>query len=99
MNVTVLSDGSWGTALSMLLCQNGHNVTMWGPFPEYLDKMTASRENTQFLPGFKLHKNLHLEKDMRTAVADSELILLASPTQYTRLVLEQFKEFHNKDKH
>ena len=83
----------------MLLCQNGHNVTMWGPFPEYLDKMTASRENTRFLPGFKLHKNLRIEKDMRTAVADSELILLASPTQYTRQVLEQFKESHNKDQH
>jgi len=99
MNVTVLSDGSWGTALSMLLCQNGHNVTMWGPFPEYLDEMAASRENTRFLPGFKLHKNLRIEKDMKKAVADSELILLASPTQYTRLILEQFKEFHNKDQH
>ena len=99
MNVTVLSDGSWGTALSMLLCQNGHNVTMWGPFPEYLDKMGTSRENTRFLPGFKLHENLRIEKDMKKAVADSELILLASPTQYTRLILEQFKEFHNKDRH
>ncbi len=99
MNVTVLSDGSWGTALSMLLCQNGHNVTMWGPFPGYLDEMAVSRENTKFLPGFKLHENLRIEKDMRTAVADSELILLASPTQYTRSVLEQFKEFHNKDQH
>ena len=99
MNVTVLSDGSWGTALSMLLCKNGHNVTMWGPFPEYLDKMAADRENTQFLPGFKLHENLRIEKDMQTAVSNSELILLASPTQYTRMVLEQFKEFHNKDQH
>ena len=99
MNITVLSDGSWGTALSMLLCQNGHNVTMWGPFPEYLDEMAAGRENTKFLPGFKLHENLRIEKDMRTAVADSELILLASPTQYTRSVLEQFNEFHDKDRH
>ena len=99
MKIAVLSDGSWGTALSMLLCQNGHNVTMWGPFPEYLDKMAASRENSKFLPGFKLHDNLIIEKDMRKAVADSELILLASPTQYTRQVLEQFKEFHNKNQH
>jgi glycerol-3-phosphate dehydrogenase (NAD(P)+) len=99
MNVTVLSDGSWGTALSMLLCQNGHNVTMWGPFPEYLDEMAASRENSRFLPGFKFHENLRIEKDMRKAAAESELILLASPTQYTRQVLEQFKKFHNKDRH
>jgi glycerol-3-phosphate dehydrogenase (NAD(P)+) len=36
---------------------------------------------------------------MCTAVADSELILLASPTQYTRSVLEKFKPFHNEDQH
>ena len=33
MNVTVLSDGSWGTALALTLIDNGHKVTMWGPFP------------------------------------------------------------------
>jgi glycerol-3-phosphate dehydrogenase (NAD(P)+) len=99
MNITTLSDGSWGTALSMLLCKNGHNVTMWSPFPEYLDKMAAGRENTQFLPGYRFHENLRLEKDMSKAVADSELILLASPTQYTRRVLEQFKDFFAADHH
>ncbi|MDD5597397.1 MAG: NAD(P)-dependent glycerol-3-phosphate dehydrogenase [Victivallaceae bacterium] len=99
MKITTLSDGSWGTALSMLLCQNGHKVTMWGPFPEYLDKMAACRENTQFLPGYKFHENLRLEKDMSAAVADSELILLASPAQYTRRVLEQFKKFFNAERH
>jgi glycerol-3-phosphate dehydrogenase (NAD(P)+) len=72
---------------------------MWGPFPEYLDEMAVNRENTRFLPGIKLHENLHIEKDMCTAVADSELILLASPTQYTRSVLEKFKPFHNEDQH
>lgn len=98
MKITTLSDGSWGTALSMLLCRNGHAVTMWGPFPEYLDKMAVSRENPQFLPGYKFHENLRLEKNMGKAVADSELILLASPTQYTRRVLEQFKAFFDADR-
>ncbi|MFA6714482.1 MAG: NAD(P)H-dependent glycerol-3-phosphate dehydrogenase [Victivallaceae bacterium] len=99
MKITTLSDGSWGTALSMLLCKNGHKVTMWGPFPEYLDQMEACRENTRFLPGYKFHENLRLEKDMSEAVAGSELILLASPTQYTRQVLEQFNNFFNADRH
>jgi glycerol-3-phosphate dehydrogenase (NAD(P)+) len=99
MNITVLSDGSWGTALALLLCRNGHNVTMWGPFPEYLDQMAASRENTKFLPGIKFHENLRLEKDMASAVAQSEMILLASPVQYARGVLEKFKPLHNNKQH
>ena len=27
--ITVLGGGSWGTALSKLLSENGHNVTVW----------------------------------------------------------------------
>ena len=28
-NVGVLGAGSWGTALSVLLTENGHQVTVW----------------------------------------------------------------------
>jgi glycerol-3-phosphate dehydrogenase (NAD(P)+) len=99
VKIAVLSDGSWGTALAMLLCRNGHDVKMWGPFPEHLEKMAVERENRQFLPGFKLHDNLHFEKDMAKAVADAEMLLLASPTQYARSVITQLKPFHNKTRH
>ena len=34
MKVCVLGDGGWGTALSMVLDRNGHEVSVWGPFPE-----------------------------------------------------------------
>ena len=99
MKITVLSDGSWGTALALLLCRNGHDVCMWGPFPEYLEEMDSSRENTQFLPGVKLHDKLQIEKNMQQALSGTELVLLASPTQYARFVLDKFKKFHNPQKH
>ena len=28
-NVTVLGAGTWGTALAILLSNNGHKVTLW----------------------------------------------------------------------
>ncbi|MGE3311178.1 MAG: hypothetical protein AB7O66_14515, partial [Limisphaerales bacterium] len=30
MNVTVLGAGAWGTALALVLHQNGHRLTVWG---------------------------------------------------------------------
>lgn len=99
MNVTVLSDGSWGTALALTLLDNGHQVTMWGPFPDYLAQMAETRENSRFLKGVKLPDSMILEADMGKAVADSEVILLATPTQFARSVMEQFKKFHNPKKH
>ena len=54
MNITVLSDGGWGTALALLLVRNGHNVRQWGPFPEYIREIRKSRENSRFLPDCRL---------------------------------------------
>ena len=98
MKITVLSDGAWGTALASVLLRNGHDVTMWGPFPEYLAEMEQSRENTRFLPGVKLDDRLKFDGDMKRAVADASVILLAVPTRFLRSVLEQLKECFNPAK-
>ena len=29
MKITVLGSGGWGTALALLLLENGHEVTLW----------------------------------------------------------------------
>ncbi len=93
MRIAVLSDGAWGTALALNLVANGHEVTQWGPFPDYLDEMARTRENARFLPGVKLPQELHFEPEMGKAVSGRELLLLATPTQYLRSVLKQLQPF------
>jgi glycerol-3-phosphate dehydrogenase len=51
MNITILGDGGWGSAVSCTLCNNRHNVTLWGPFKENIDYMAQHRVNQKFLPG------------------------------------------------
>jgi glycerol-3-phosphate dehydrogenase (NAD(P)+) len=97
MRITVIGDGAWGTALALLLVGNGHEVAQWGPFPEYLQEMETKRENTRFLPGVKLDPRLSFITDPANA-ADSNLWLIASPTQYMRSVLEQFKPCFRADR-
>ena len=36
MKITVLGSGAWGTALAMLLLENGNDVTLWSYLPEDL---------------------------------------------------------------
>lgn len=93
MRIAVLSDGAWGTALALNLVANGHEVTQWGPFPDYLDEMNRTRENSRFLPGVTLPPELHFEPEMGKAVDGRELLLLATPTQYLRSVLNQLGSF------
>ena len=93
MKIAVLSDGAWGTALAGVLLRNGHEVVMWGPFPDYLAEMAAGRENSRFLPGVRLDERLCFEPDMERATAAASIVLLATPTQYLRGVLERFRPF------
>ncbi|MDR0932153.1 MAG: NAD(P)-dependent glycerol-3-phosphate dehydrogenase [Victivallales bacterium] len=99
MKIAVLSDGAWGTALAMNLLYNGHDVVCYGPFPEYLEEMRVKRENVRFLPGVKLPDSLKFEPNIAKAVADAELLLLATPTQYLRSVLDKLKPHFDPRKH
>lgn len=92
MKIAVLSDGGWGTALALLLCRNGHEVCLWGPFPEYIEEMRQSRLNPKFLAGIELDPGLSLSADMAEATTDAEIIVMASPTQYARGTLKTLAE-------
>ena len=87
MNISVLSDGGWGTALAKVLCENRHTVTLWGPFPDYLAEMARTRRNEKFLKGVELPPELRFEADLSRAVAGAELVVLAAPSQYMRGLL------------
>ena len=99
MKISVLSDGAWGTALAMNLVANRHDVTIWGPFPDYLEEMRNSRTNSRFLPGVRLPAELRFEPDMGAAVAGCDMLLLATPTQYLRSVLDKLKPHFDPERH
>ena len=91
MKITVIGDGGWGTANAMLLAGYGHDVTLWGAFPEYIEEMRRSRRNEKFLKGVTLPDNLNLESDRAKAVAGAEVVVLAPPSKYFTSVVEGFK--------
>ena len=90
MKIAVLGDGAWGTALACNLLGNGHEVVMWGAFPDYLEEMARKRENFKFLPGAPLPERLRFSPDPAEAAAGAEILLLATPTQFLRSVLKRF---------
>ncbi|MBP5321161.1 MAG: NAD(P)-dependent glycerol-3-phosphate dehydrogenase [Kiritimatiellae bacterium] len=91
MNVTVIGDGGWGTAIALLLNGYGHRVTIWGPFEAYLDEVRACRENTRFLKGVTLPLEILLEADPVEAARDADLFVLASPSKFLASVCGTFK--------
>ena len=97
MKIAVIGDGGWGTANAMLLCGYGHDVTLWGAFPDYIEEMRRTRRNEKFLKGVELPANLKLESDRAKAVAGAEVVVLAPPSKYFTSVVEGFKELITKE--
>ena len=91
MNITIIGDGGWGTALGLLLRQNGHHVTIWGPFADYLADVRARLENSRYLPGIAIPPEIIWTADQEAAVHDAQAFVLAVPSKYYADVCRQFQ--------
>jgi len=60
--VTILGDGAWATTLAILLNKNGHKVTIWSVFPEYLDELNIKRENKKSSWFFNSERNIFCKR-------------------------------------
>ena len=78
MKITVLGSGGWGTALALLLLDNGNDVTLWSFMEEECRVLREKRENPM-LKGVPLPEALHLTSSM-DALGESELVGMATPS-------------------
>ena len=68
--ILVIGGGSWGTALSRLLIENGHKVYLWEYDEEIRNIISETGENSTFLPGIKLPEELNLVSDYCEVLVD-----------------------------
>ena len=95
--VTVLGTGAWGTTLAQVLCDAGHQVSIWGRNNEVVTEINASRSNHKFLPGIYLPENLHATVNIEEAFQFGEAIVLAVPAQTLRENLKNWNSIFPKD--
>ena len=97
MKVTVLGGGSWGTALAIILFNNGHEVTLWEYNKQYVKEIKKFAENKVFLPGVSIPKEIEITNSLKDASLNKHLIVIAVPTQFIRSILIQMKKFNFKN--
>lgn len=78
MNITILGSGGWGTALALLLHENGHAVTLWSAFAAESAHLQSKRENP-YLPGIALPDAITCTADL-DCVCTAEMLVLATPS-------------------
>ena len=91
--VGVLGAGSWGTALSVLLHDNGHQVTIWSIDGNEVKMLDEKREHEPKLPGVKLAEDMVITGDLETAVRGKDFLVLAVPSPFTRETARKMKPY------
>lgn len=84
--IGILGAGGWGTALSLLLSQNGHSVDLWEYSPEYAEKMATSRHNPDFLPNVHIPEAICITSDLASVMKEKDVLIFAVPSHVLREV-------------
>ncbi|MFQ5674096.1 MAG: NAD(P)H-dependent glycerol-3-phosphate dehydrogenase [Nitrospinales bacterium] len=87
--IGVIGAGAWGTALSLLLAENNYELDLWVREAELCDIMEKKRENTLFLPGFPLPRNIRPLSSLEKAAAGKSVLFMVTPTHALRQTAEK----------
>lgn len=91
--ISVLGAGSWGTALSLLLYNNGHEVTLWSALEHEVEMLREKREHTSKLPGVILPAEMEITTDLEKSLKEPDVAVLAVPSPFTRSTAHQMAPF------
>jgi len=91
-NISIIGAGSWGTALAVLLHNNGHNVTMWSAVPAEVEMLRNDRQLAS-LPGVVLDDSVEITDNLEAAMKDRDILVLAVASSYIRVTAKRMKEF------
>jgi glycerol-3-phosphate dehydrogenase (NAD(P)+) len=95
MKTAVIGSGGWGTALSMVLLKNGHDVTLWSHNPKQTETLRDTRTNPR-LPGVVLPEGLEYTSDPACA-AGKELVVIAAPSFGVRETVKKVAPYLDKN--
>ncbi len=95
MKITVLGSGGWGTALALVLLDNGHQVSLWCRRPDKCREMRITRENP-LLKGVPLPEDLRIT-DTLDQLPESDMAVMATPSFAVRATAKQAAPFLRED--
>ena len=82
--IGIIGAGSWGTALSKVVADNGHEVTVWSIVESEIEMLKAEHEHKDKLPGVKLPEQIVYTTKIEEAIAGMDVCVLAVPSPFTR---------------
>lgn len=95
--IAVVGAGSWGTSIAQLLAEKGYRIRLWVYEPELCEIIQSRRENSYYLPGYRLSDNIEPYNDIEKVVRGRQLIVMVVPSHVYRSVAVNMIPFLEND--
>lgn len=82
--LAIIGGGSWGTALAIVLAPRFERVTLWVYEADLAARMSHSRVNDVFLPGFALPVSVTITTGLAAALERADIVLGVMPSHHAR---------------
>ena len=89
--ISVIGSGGWGIALAILLHENGHNLTIWSFDKKEVEELKETKQNKAKLPNILISNDIEVTNDLKEAVSDKDILVLAVPSKAIRSVSKSLK--------
>ncbi len=83
-DIAVIGAGSWGTALAILLQENGNQVTLWSYREDEAEEIRKTRQLASKLPGVTIPEGILVTSDLALAVRGKPVLVLVVPSNCVR---------------
>lgn len=88
----IIGAGTWGTALAIMLHNNGHEVTIWSAIKEEIEEMERTRLHHN-LPEVVIPECIGLTENLEAAMTEKDILVLAVPSVFVRSTSKRLKEY------
>ena len=94
--VAVVGGGSFGTAITKVLAENGHTVHFWMRDEAQAREVAEKGSNSRYMPGVTLTGDIRPTTDFGAAVREAEAVFVAIPSKAFRNVIHDHAgDFHD----
>lgn len=88
--IGIIGAGSWGISLSLLLANNGHEVSVWSALAAEVKELKETH-SYHSLPGIELPSSISFTGEMSEIMADKDLLVTAVPSVFVRQTAQKMK--------
>ena len=99
MKIAIIGTGAYGLSLALMFNENNCDIMMWTKLENELDELQTKHSNERVLPGIIIPENIRFTNNMKVAISDRDLIVIAVPAAYVDNIANELKKHITKTQH